>query len=509
MRVSFRSTVARTLICFVTCAIAANANTNAGAHKTIITAVTPNPASPATQLDVYGTNFVVNSIGPLSVTLAGHATQFVVIADGAKQDLLTIEIPAPVLVFGPGTYQLKVSQSAAAGRTAIYEVAIPAASPSNSGGTVTSVGAVSPLVVANPTTTPTIALGIVPTLNGGTGLSSAGSAGNFLRSTGTGWTSAPIQPSDVPGLVGNFILNGTTRQANASFSIGGTGVVGGRLGVGVETPSARVDVLGASGDFGQNAPDVLRVRGGNGGFGSTAGPVLTAPGHGGNVVIGAGDGGDAFMVPGGAGGSIILQPGLGGIGDFAGRGADGAVVVVHGPSFINPVWGLIIENSAQTTYRAGIRLGNEGFFEVSNNILNPNPRFARLDSNGNWTAVSDRRLKSDIVSLDGLLAKALALRPVSYRFTGQESASTHFGLIAQEVESVLPEFVADAGGLKTLNYAGLSVVAIGAVQEQQSQIDRLKADNEMLLERLEQQQMAIENLRRLVCSDRVREGACR
>jgi hypothetical protein len=42
---------------------------------------------------------------------------------------LTIEIPGPVLLSGPGTYELKVSQSAAAGRTAIYEVALPATGP--------------------------------------------------------------------------------------------------------------------------------------------------------------------------------------------------------------------------------------------------------------------------------------------------------------------------------------------------------------------------------------------
>jgi hypothetical protein len=492
MRVSFPSTMAWALTCIAVSAVAAIANE----QITTIRAVTPNPALPATQLDVYGTHFVVNSVGPRSVTLGGYAAQFIVVSDGAKNDILTIIIPAPVLVSGPGTYELKVSQSGVEGRTAFYEVAIPATSGNTGGGTVTSVGAVSPLVVANPTTTPTIALGIVPTINGGTGLSAAGAIGNFLRSTGTGWTSAPIQASDIPGLVGSFIFNGTTRQENASFSIGGTGVVGDRLGVGVEAPSARVDVLGVSGEFGQNAPDVLRVRGGNGGFGSNVGAVPTAPGHGGNVYIGGGDGGDSFMAPGGAGGSIVLQPGLGGLGNFAGYGADGAVVVVHGPEFLNhPAWGLVIQNSTQGTYRAGMRLGNDGFFEVSNNILNPNPRFARLDSNGNWTAVSDRRLKTDIAPLGGLLSKALALQPVSYRFIGQESASTEFGLIAQDVESVLPEFVADAGGLKTVNYSGLSVVAIGALKEQQAEIHQLEAE--------------IEALRRLVCGDHAGEEACK
>jgi hypothetical protein len=99
------------------------------AQPTTVIAVIQNAASPATQLDVYGTNFVVGGVGPASVTLGGHPAAFVVTADGASNDQLTITIPGDVLASGPGTYQLKVSQSAAAGRTAIYEVALPATGP--------------------------------------------------------------------------------------------------------------------------------------------------------------------------------------------------------------------------------------------------------------------------------------------------------------------------------------------------------------------------------------------
>src|SRR5262249_29214648 len=56
--------------------------------------------------------------------------------------------------------------------------------PSGPGG-VTSVSARAPLSVTNPTTTPNISLGVVPAANGGTGLSSAGASGSFLRSDGS------------------------------------------------------------------------------------------------------------------------------------------------------------------------------------------------------------------------------------------------------------------------------------------------------------------------------------
>src|SRR5215467_13599144 len=56
-------------------------------------------------------------------------------------------------------------------------------------GSVISVSANTPLSVTNPTTAPNISLGIVPPVNGGTGLNSAGFSGNFLRSLGGTWTS--------------------------------------------------------------------------------------------------------------------------------------------------------------------------------------------------------------------------------------------------------------------------------------------------------------------------------
>jgi hypothetical protein len=62
---------------------------------------------------VFGTNFVANGIGPAAVTLGGYPATFVAI-DGAVNDQLTIAIPAELITAGPGTYQLKVVQSAAA-----------------------------------------------------------------------------------------------------------------------------------------------------------------------------------------------------------------------------------------------------------------------------------------------------------------------------------------------------------------------------------------------------------
>jgi len=75
------------------------------------------------------------------------------------------------------------------------------------------------------------------------------------------------------------------------------------------------------------------------------------------------------------------------------------------------------------------------------------------------------------------------LRGVS--FTWKDSGKAAVGLIAEEVDKVIPEVVAhkDTGAATGVNYANLVAVLIEAVKEQQQEISSLKAR----LERLEGQ----------------------
>jgi hypothetical protein len=88
---------------------------------------------------------------------------------------------------------------------------------------VTSISADDPLSVTNPTTTPNIALGVVPVAKGGTGLSSAGAAGHLLRSDGSAWTTAALTAPDLPAGSAQYIQNSTSQQIGANFNIEGTG----------------------------------------------------------------------------------------------------------------------------------------------------------------------------------------------------------------------------------------------------------------------------------------------
>ena len=66
-------------------------------------------------------------------------------------------------------------------------------------------------------------------------------------------------------------------------------------------------------------------------------------------------------------------------------------------------------------------------------------------STGAYTAVSDARLKKDIIDLTYGLDAVMQLRPVSYLMNEEnDTAKKHIGLIAQEVKSVIDEAVDDA-----------------------------------------------------------------
>lgn len=74
----------------------------------------------------------------------------------------------------------------------------------------------------------------VATGYGGTGLTTSGSSGNYLRSNGTNWTSSALQAADLPGGSANYIQNQSAAQQSASsFWISGTGRLdGGTLTMG-------------------------------------------------------------------------------------------------------------------------------------------------------------------------------------------------------------------------------------------------------------------------------------
>ncbi len=112
--------------------------------------------------------------------------------------------------------------------------------------------------------------------------------------------------------------------------------------------------------------------------------------------------------------------------------------------------------------------------------------------NGVYTP-SDSRLKKDIEAMDDdITEKLLQLHPVSYRYKAEENdAKPTLGFLAEEVQGVFPELVGESenrngqGSYLSLNYSGFGVLAVKAVQEQQTEIERLKQEKLGLAKQVE------------------------
>ena len=110
------------------------------------------------------------------------------------------------------------------------------------------------------------------------------------------------------------------------------------------------------------------------------------------------------------------------------------------------------------------------------------PSTANMTINGTLTQNSDIRIKENIVEVDDCISKVQAMRGVYYNRTDFNTEVTKVGVIAQEVEAVLPELILENedDGLKSVAYSELTAVLINAVKEQQVMIEDLKSRIEQL-----------------------------
>jgi hypothetical protein len=132
---------------------------------------------------------------------------------------------------------------------------------------------------------------------------------------------------------------------------------------------------------------------------------------------------------------------------------------------VNDVSGIpSIDVNANGTIQFGPFGGNVGVGKTNPSTI--------LDVNGTITCVdvnstSDLKLKENIQTFIDALQIIQNIRGV--RFEWKKDQKPAIGVIAQEIEKVLPELVTDSDP-KTVNYNGLIGVIIEAIKEQQTQI---------------------------------------
>ena len=123
---------------------------------------------------------------------------------------------------------------------------------------------------------------------------------------------------------------------------------------------------------------------------------------------------------------------------------------------------------------------NIGFLNSSGSWSLKCDNSGNVTATGNVTAYSDARLKTDIHTINDALSICGKLRGVSYKWIADGKPS--IGVIAQEVEEVLPEVVLtqqvlDHTGekeVKSVDYGKIVGVLINAINELKAEVDELK-----------------------------------
>ncbi|RYU92981.1 tail fiber domain-containing protein [Emticicia agri] len=116
---------------------------------------------------------------------------------------------------------------------------------------------------------------------------------------------------------------------------------------------------------------------------------------------------------------------------------------------------------------------------------------------GAYTVVSDKRMKTNISEYPASLANVMKMEVKSYRRTNSDK--TEIGLMAQDALKIFPEIVYDNTNDKgeqfyTMDYSRIGVIAIKAIQEQQSLIARQQQTIDEQQKQLQKHQAAIELL---------------
>ena len=97
--------------------------------------------------------------------------------------------------------------------------------------------------------------------------------------------------------------------------------------------------------------------------------------------------------------------------------------------------------------------------------------------NNDVTAFSDKRLKKDIKPITNALTKVMPMQGVYYKRNDVEDAREQIGVLAQDMEAILPEVVLTADDemqTKSVDYGKITSVLIEAIKELKKEINELK-----------------------------------
>lgn len=280
--------------------------------------------------------------------------------------------------------------------------------------------------------------------------------GDSSYNVGIGIT-IPIAKLDVNGSIisRNTLLSGNLRVDNAGSITGVTLVTTnqGLLGIGITPSIAKLEVSGSSLFYGPIGvgETVLAAAG------TFKGAVASQVGGEPNLMVSSSNPSSIPATIFSNSSTGTLQIFSGGLGAASQRG--GQIDYVGGNSALYP---------GQLLFRTGINTGGTS-----------QPITARLDTFGvlyanTFTSTSDERLKTNIEKINNPLEILNDINGVTFNW--KDGGDPSVGVIAQDVEKVLPEAVkTDPEGMKSVCYDMLIGVLVEAIKDQQKRIDDLEA----------------------------------
>ncbi len=158
---------------------------------------------------------------------------------------------------------------------------------------------------------------------------------------------------------------------------------------------------------------------------------------------------------------------------------------------------LSLRHSSSTNLKWGLYVSS---IDSSLNFYSNGSLRAKINRvTGAYSALSDRTRKKNILPMKSVLASVLQLPAYSYNYLDSKDTDRRMlGFMAQDVQPFFPELVYQqydreiTKPLLTMDYSGLGVIAIKAIQEQQKQMEEMKKENmdlklqmETLIKRME------------------------
>jgi hypothetical protein len=296
--------------------------------------------------------------------------------------------------------------------------------------------------------------GTVATARLGTGTANATT---WLRGDGS-WQS-------ISGLTGATGPTGATGAQGIQGASGSTGTAG---------------VNGATGTAGTNGATGIAGATGTAGTNGTNGATGTAGTNGATGVTGA-SGVQGIQGASGSTGPTGAQGASGATGTAGTNGTNGATGTAGTNGATGPVGAtgagssltVTDDTSTNSSFYPIFEDATSGTFDtvkVSSTKLYFNPSTGTLNATV-FNSLSDIKYKDNITIIPDSLQIIDKLDGVS--FTWKETGNKSYGVIAQDIEKILPELV-DGDDIKSVNYSGIIAILINAIKEQQKQINELK-----------------------------------